>query len=113
MTEAELKVLFRLLRGYWPGEWDETRYAVWGEAFTGLTFDTAVAAMKELGRTEDFPTVARFLRIAGGVRPAGVISEGDRRFLPGTGWITEPAELETGGAVVHIDEARRALKRPS
>lgn len=114
MTQSELEACFKLLRSYWPGEWDEARYLVWAEAFYGLDFDTVRDAIVTMGRREDYPTVAKFLAL--------VTSRQDRDgyFAEGSGLLREWSEIrcELGeppasreAVVVSLAEARKALRR--
>jgi hypothetical protein len=114
MTAPQLETCFTMLRSYWPGEWDENRYLIWAEAFNDLDYDTAVGAVKAMGRTAKYPTVAELLQHT--TRPTNtVIDDDDRMFLPGTGWINKPkppAELEEGDAqVIDLTELRREMHR--
>lgn len=89
MSEADLNLCLGVLRGYYPGEWDDGRNIVWTDALDDLSRDEALAAIKEMGRTEDYPKVSRFLAIAKTHRLA---ERG--RFSTGTGWIPLPGPVE-------------------
>lgn len=118
MTKDELAGCMKLLRSYWPGEWDEARYAVWLEAFKDLSAVEAQAGLVALGRTAKFPTVAEFLQLVR-ENASGVIRGQRGMFLPGTGWVNEykprralPGETTSPEQVViHIAEARARLRR--
>lgn len=86
MTDADLNLCLGVLRGYYPGEWDDGRNIVWTDALDGLTRDEALAAIKHMGRTEDFAKVSTFLGIVGAQRRER-LSEERGRFSLGTGWI--------------------------
>lgn len=111
MNRAELEGCFKLLRSYWPGEWDEARYLVWAHAFDGLDSCAVRDAIVAMGNTERYPTVAAFREAT---------REQTAFFAPGTGklrdWDEIKAELETEpkadteAAVVHLSEMRKRLR---
>lgn len=116
MNQDELEGCFKLLRAYWPGEWDEARYMVWAEAFQDFTFDQTRSALVTLGRESKWAAVSEFLRIA----HAAVAEERRRErgtFLPGTGWVkymdalSEPRP-EHEAVVLHLEAIRRRLAQP-
>lgn len=88
MTETDLNLCLGVLRGYYPGEWDDGRNIVWTDALCELERDEALTSIKQMGRTEDFPTVNRFLAIAAKVK-ANEVRATRGTFLPGTGWVKE------------------------
>lgn len=85
MTFEEIDGCFRLLRAYWPGEWDEARHAVWGEAFADLSHNEAQQAIMAMGRNEQFCSVATFLNYV----KADIGPDPRGTFLMGTGWVKE------------------------
>lgn len=114
MNQDELEGCFKLLRAYWPGEWDEARYMVWAEAFQDFSFDQTRSALVTLGRESKWAAVSEFLRIA-----HAAVAEEKRRekgtFLPGTGWVKymdsiAAARPDKDAVVVNIAELRRALE---
>lgn len=60
MTNDEFLGVAKMLRAYWPGEWDEARYAVWLDAMAHLSGPVAVEAVRRMGAVERFPSVAAF-----------------------------------------------------
>lgn len=114
MTPQELELCFKMLRAYFPGDWTDERYLAWAEAFEGFEYSYVRDAIVAMGRTERFATVAAFLELIGATKPAGVIREAGRTFLPGTGWVddwSEPRELEAVATVTDLSELRRQLTR--
>lgn len=104
------------LAAAYGGEWDETRVVVWVDTLLPLEVERAQEAVKALTRTEDYPTIARFLALYGQGNAGQVVCDGDRRFSPGIGWLggaPEPAELEEGSdpVVVSMAKAREAIRR--
>lgn len=111
LTQAELEGCFKLLRSYWPGDWDEARYLVWAHAFDGLDADHVRNSIIAMANTEKFPTVAAFRQAT---------REATAFFAPGTGklrdWDEIKGELEaeptadTEAAVIHLAEMRKRLR---
>jgi hypothetical protein len=106
MTEEELKGCFKLLRSYWPGEWDEARYVVWADAFDDYSAQDVADAIRAMSRLERFPTVAAFIDAVADVRrPRGP-------YLPE--WIPAPkalpTESEREAVIVHMEAARAAIR---
>lgn len=94
MNETELEGCFKLLRAYWPGEWDEARYMVWAEALQDYPFDVCRNAIVHMGRTERWPSVSTFLEVV-----TNTLTCPERgRFIPGTGWAKVHDSLEAGTA---------------
>jgi hypothetical protein len=91
MTPDEHQILMARMRGTWPGDWDEERCLVWGEAFEEYAYPVAVAAVRRMARECEFPSIASFTRFARGGGPGEVVVDGERMFLPGGGWIPYPA----------------------
>jgi hypothetical protein len=88
MNAEELASCMKRLIGYYPGEWDEARRAVWAVELLPMSMDQAVPAIEAMGRAERWPTVAALMEHAGrGPRQAGVIQRDGCTFVPGTGWL--------------------------
>jgi hypothetical protein len=87
MNADELQGCLRMLRAYWPSDWDEARQTVWIDALVDLPPEVATAALRELGRSSTYPTVAEFLTLAGVTHDGEVQVVGDAMFVPGTGWL--------------------------
>lgn len=108
MDANELQGCFKLLRAYWPGEWDEARYMVWADAFGAAPAERVRDALVELGKTAKFPTVAEFVELLRASAPRSTTF-----FAPGTGWMAEipPRALpECDAEVVDISERLRELR---
>jgi hypothetical protein len=105
MNADELQACLRMLRAYWPSDWDDARQTVWIDALLELPAREATAAIRELGRSATYPTVAEFLRIAGRTEPGVGETQvvGDAIFLPGSGWL---------GGKAPDDGKRLALEAP-
>lgn len=106
MNESELEGCFKLLRAYWPTEWDEARYLVWADAFDGYPAQEVADAIRAMSRSERFPTVAAFMeQLADIRRPRGP-------YLPE--WIPTPKAIPTQSekeaVIVHMEAARNALR---
>lgn len=101
MAEHELEGCFKLLRAYWPGEWDEARYMVWAEAMQDYPFDVCRTAIVQMGRTERFPNVSTFLQVVANSKTCPQRG----RFIPGTGWAKVHQSLEAGTQRPAAEEA--------
>ena len=115
MNEADLNLCLGVLRGYYPGEWDDGRNIVWTDALDGLDRDEALTAIKRFGRTEDYPKVSRFLAVVAAERSDRLCAERGR-FMVGTGWVREvgatPAEDLSRDVVANrVNALRDALNR--
>lgn len=114
MTQTELEGCFRLLRAYWPGEWDDARYMVWAEAFQNIDYPETRQALIAMGHNENFCSVAKFftyLRPHNKPDPRG-------RFSPGAGWLPEitptaHTDPDTATFDARWSELRRALETGS
>lgn len=101
MNRGELDGCLRLLAGYWPGEWDTDRVAVWADALAAYDAGHAREVIRAMSRIERFPTVAAFMAAAR--RP---------RLTERSGEIDEP-RADPATAARHLATARAALHRPS
>jgi hypothetical protein len=93
VTLDEAKLCMRRLRGTYGGDWPEDRVAVWVEYLLPHQYDSACGAIKTMSLQEEYPTIAGLNRHLNPQRQPGVIVDGDRRFLPGTGWISSTQAL--------------------
>lgn len=89
MEARQLEGCFALLRAYWDRDWNEERLIVWAEAFTEFEVADVRDALVEMGRTEEFPSVAKFRAIARSVRTKRTLAERGMRHIPGTGFVRE------------------------
>lgn len=112
MTKDELAGCLRALRAYFPGDWDGERLMVWSDVLLEFDHQTAIAAVRDLGRNDRYPTVAALLEHAKARRPW-------TGHLPGSGFIAPftaaPLELpatpeDREAAIVHIADARSRLR---
>lgn len=118
MIRTEIENCLLTLRNYYPGDWPAERQALWADAFHEADYRTAMAAIRELGQTERWPTVAALVAILEPRRGGGVIHDGDRMFMPGTGWISPASDdrslterSDHQASVTHIEAARAVLRR--
>lgn len=117
MNEADLNLCLGVLRGYYPGEWDDGRNIVWTDALEDLDRDEALVAIKRMGRSEPYAVVSRFRDVVVAIRREDREAERGRHML-GTGWVglagtvrddEPPADPEAVKKMIAM--TRRALKR--
>jgi hypothetical protein len=93
MTPDEAGLCVRRLAATFGGEWAEDRVSVWVEVLLPHGYGEGVEAIKAMAFEDDYPTIAGLNRHLNPQRQPGVIVAGDRRFLPGTGWISSTQAL--------------------
>lgn len=92
MERADLDGCFRLLEAYYPGDWSPERVVVWADALRDLDPIAARDAIRRMGQTEKFATVAALLETVNGKQPRygePVTIPGRGTFLPGSGWVRD------------------------
>lgn len=114
LTQEELQGCFKLLRSYWPGDWDEARYLVWAHAFEGLDAGHVRDAIIGMANTERYPTVAAFRQATREQTAFFSLGTGPLRDWDDIkGELEQPAERDADAAVIHLAEMRKRLRGAS
>jgi hypothetical protein len=117
VTGDEREQCLRMIRVL-SARWDDDHAAMWVRYLERYPYAVAAAAIDAMAESEEIASVAAFTRFARG-GPAEVLVDGERMFLPGSGWVGPPPRRraleaagrdDAGAQVVHLEEARRRLE---